>query len=129
MVELIISLNDKLRLDAVLNQEHVQDVNAIALRKELNKAKVLPLQDVPSDVISMESTVTLLDLQSGLEKVIALVYPDEADYKEGKISVLAPIGTALIGYRQGDEIEWKMPGGVKQFKVIKVEKNSMSHKL
>jgi len=82
----------------------------------------LPLQDVPSDVISMESTVTLLDLQSGLEKVIALVYPDEADYKEGKISVLAPIGTALIGYRQGDEIEWKMPGGVKQFKVIKVEK-------
>ncbi|HQG58795.1 MAG TPA: GreA/GreB family elongation factor [bacterium] len=38
-------------------------------------------------------------------------------------------GTALIGYRQGDEIEWKMPGGVKQFKVIKVEKNSMSHKL
>ncbi|HOD53833.1 MAG TPA: nucleoside diphosphate kinase regulator [Candidatus Cloacimonadota bacterium] len=122
MVELIISLNDKLRLDAVLNQEHVQDVNAIALRKELNKAKVLPLQDVPSDVISMESTVTLLDLQSGLEKVIALVYPDEADYKEGKISVLAPIGTALIGYRQGDEIEWKMPGGVKQFKVIKVEK-------
>ena len=66
------------------------------------------------------STVRLKDLDSSKELIYSLVFPKEADVDKGKISVLAPVGTAMIGYRVGDIIEWEVPSGLRRLKVEEV---------
>jgi len=68
----------------------------------------------------MRSTVRLKDLVSGEENTYSLVFPTEADFSQGKISVLAPIGTAILGYKSGDTIEWTVPSGLRRLKVDKI---------
>lgn len=87
------------------------------LRKEVEKALVLPSKDIPDDVVTMNSTVSLVDLDSNKESVYTLVFPEEADSTAGKISILAPVGTALLGYRVGDVIEWDVPAGKRRLKL------------
>lgn len=91
-----------------------------ALQEELERADVVEPADMPADVVTMQSRVRVRDLGSGQETVYTLVFPREADVNAGRLSVLAPIGTALLGYRQGDEIEWPVPGGLRRLKVLKV---------
>jgi len=79
------------------------------LEAELDRAEIVDAQDIPANVITMRSTVRLKDLVSGEENTFSLVFPTEADFSQGKISVLAPIGTAILGYRSGDTIEWTVP--------------------
>ena len=76
--------------------------------------------DVPPDVITMRSKVRLKDLGTGEEMVYSLVFPTEAKFDEGRISVLTPVGTAMLGYRRGDTIEWEVPPGVRRLKVEEV---------
>ena len=90
------------------------------LAKELNRAEVVPPKNIPGDVITMNSRVRLVDLDLGEELVYTLVFPDKADAREKKISILAPIGTAMIGYRVGDIITWKVPKGVRRLRVEEV---------
>ncbi|HXG68316.1 MAG TPA: nucleoside diphosphate kinase regulator [Blastocatellia bacterium] len=90
------------------------------LEEELERAEVVDPKDIPADVITMRSTVRLKDLDKGQELLYTLVFPTEADSDKGKISVLAPIGTALIGYRVGDTIEWEVPSGVRRLKVEEI---------
>ena len=90
------------------------------LEGELERAEVVTPQDIPTDAITMHSRVRLRDLSSGKELTYSLVFPNEADVDQGKISVLAPIGTALIGYRVGDIIEWEVPSGLRRLKVEEV---------
>lgn len=87
------------------------------LDQELVKAEVVTPAGIPPDVITMNSRVCLQDMDSGENLVYTLVFPDDADFDNGKISVLAPIGTALIGYRAGDRITWRVPSGLKKLKV------------
>ena len=87
------------------------------LEEELDRADVVQQKDIPADVITMRSTVHLKDLDSSEELTYRLVFPTEANYDEGKISVLAPIGTAMLGYRRGDVIEWQVPSGVRRLSV------------
>jgi regulator of nucleoside diphosphate kinase len=88
-----------------------------SLEEELERAEVVQQKDIPADVITMRSTVRLKDLDTSEEVTYQLIFPTEANYDEGKISVLAPIGTAMIGYRHGDVIEWKVPSGVRRLRV------------
>ncbi len=90
------------------------------LEQELQRAEVVPVRQVPSDVITMGSKVRVRNLDTRRETVYELVFPREADISQGKVSVLAPIGTALLGYRTGDVIVWMMPGGMKRLKVEEV---------
>lgn len=90
------------------------------LEAELDRAEVVDTKDIPRDVITMRSKVRLKDLVSGESNTYSLVFPTEADFSEGKISVLAPIGTAILGYRQGDTIEWSVPSGLRKLKVEEV---------
>ncbi|HPI97684.1 MAG TPA: nucleoside diphosphate kinase regulator, partial [Synergistales bacterium] len=83
------------------------------LEKELNRGIEVEPKDMPEDVITMNSRVRLRDLESGEEMMYILVFPEDADFRNNKISVLAPIGTALLGYRVGDIIEWKVPKGIR----------------
>jgi len=90
------------------------------LEDELNRGKVIKSQDVPSNVITMNSEVYLRDLNTKEEIIYRLVFPEHADAGRGRVSILAPIGTALLGYRVGDTIEWKVPAGIVKLKVEKI---------
>ena len=87
------------------------------LEKELERARVVDPREILGDVITMNSTARIRDLESGEEAAYTLVFPADARIEENRISVLSAIGTALIGYRVGDVIEWKVPSGLKRLKV------------
>ena len=90
------------------------------LEAELDRAEIVDPKNIPADVITMRSKVRLKDLVSGEANTYSLVFPTEADFSEGKVSVLAPIGTAILGYKQGDTIEWPVPSGVRRLKVDEI---------
>jgi regulator of nucleoside diphosphate kinase len=90
------------------------------LENELKRAQVVAVADLPPDVITMNSRAELLDLESGERMEFTLVLPADAKMTDGKISVLAPLGTAMLGYRVGDEFEWPVPYGLRRLKVIKI---------
>lgn len=90
------------------------------LAGELDRAEVVPEKALPADVVAMHSTVRLTDLDTEAEHVYTVVYPHEADADRGMISVLAPVGTAVLGYRIGDVVEWQVPAGVRRFRIDEV---------
>ena len=97
------------------DQGHVEE-----LRRELQRAEVVAAGDVPPDVVTMHSTVDVRDLDASTRAVYTLVFPAEANLDARRISVLAPVGTALIGYRAGDVIEWATPGGTRRLLIESV---------
>jgi regulator of nucleoside diphosphate kinase len=90
------------------------------LEQELNRANIVASENIPRDSITMNSKVLLKDLDLGEETIYTLVYPEDADMAKNKISVLAPIGTAILGFREGDTIDWKVPGGIVKLRVEKI---------
>jgi len=90
------------------------------LEDELDRANIVDPKEIAMDAITMRSKVRLKDLESSKEMIYSLVFPNEADVDEGRISVLAPVGTAMIGYRVGDIIEWEVPSGLRRLKVEEV---------
>lgn len=97
------------------DREHLE-----RLHEELHRAHVVPATDIPPDVVTMNSRLRLLDLDSGKEMVFTLVFPSDADSDQGRISILAPLGTAVLGFRRGDTFEWRMPGRVRRLRVEEV---------
>ena len=91
------------------------------LENELNRATILNLDEVPADVVTMNSRVRIKDLSSGREFTYQIVFPKDADISENRISVLAPIGTALLGYRTGASVDWRVPSGVRRLRILDVE--------
>lgn len=87
------------------------------LTNELFRAEVVDAKNIPPDVITMNSKVRLVDMESKEDKIYTLVFPSEANIDENKISILAPIGTAMLGYNVGDIIKWQVPAGAKKLKV------------
>lgn len=94
---------------------------AEALESELARARVVEPHEIPPDVVTMNSRVRFLDESTGQEREATLVYPKDADPAAGKISVLAPVGAALIGMRAGETIDWPLPNGrSKRLKILAV---------
>lgn len=81
------------------------------LASELDRADVVDSRDVPPDVVTMNSRVVFEDVASGRTTEITIVLPHDADVQRGKVSVLAPVGTALLGLAEGDSILWPFPDG------------------
>jgi len=98
--------------ESMRDQTHLQE-----LQSELERALILRAEEVPTDVITMHSQVRVLDLESRRRIDYTLVFPFESDISARRISVLAPLGTALLGFRQGDDVEWMMPGGMRRLRV------------
>jgi regulator of nucleoside diphosphate kinase len=98
-----------------LDQDHLHE-----LAEELEQARIAEPDEVPADVITLHTRVRVLDLVSGERQELTLVLPRESDAGAGRISVLAPLGTALLGYRVGDEVQWRMPGGLRRLRVESV---------
>jgi regulator of nucleoside diphosphate kinase len=94
--------------DAAMN--NMPDL-AAGLADELGRAEVLAPGDAPEQIVCMNSEVTFRDDTTGKLQTVTLVYPSEADILQGRISVLTPVGTALIGLRTADAISWQTPAG------------------
>ncbi|MEO8196820.1 MAG: nucleoside diphosphate kinase regulator [Thermoanaerobaculia bacterium] len=116
---IFVTAEDRKRLVAILQRptadRDIEDVRELVV--EIQRATVMPAAEIPPDVITMNSKTRLLDLDQNAILEYTLVYPQEADFAEGKISVLAPIGAAMLGYRVGDEIEWTVPAGLRRLRV------------
>src|SRR5690348_16999331 len=97
------------------DQTHLQQ-----LQGELERAAVFQWEKTPADVVTMHSEIDVLDLESGDRNGYTLVFPSEADVTARRISVLAPLGTALLGFREGDTVEWIMPGGKRRLRIERV---------
>ena len=121
---LIISRADRERLEALIDSarmdSRVREDYLAALEGELGRARVVAAGKVPADVVTMNSVVRLRDLDSDETEEYELVYPADADMAHNRMSVLAPIGTAILGYRLGDVIEWLVPAGLRRLRVEEV---------
>jgi regulator of nucleoside diphosphate kinase len=121
---LLLSRLDVERIEALLEQLAVDGLDTSALQAELNRAEVIEPAQMPADVITMNSTARFRIMDghddTGQERELTLVYPRDADGSPDKVSILAPVGSALLGMRIGEEIEWPAPGGTLRLKVLSI---------
>lgn len=103
------------RMAAHKDRNHLTELDG-----ELARAEVIAAGEVMPDVVTMHSTVRVRDVDSGTSMVYTLVFPVDADIEEKRISVLAAIGTALLGFRTGDTFEWKTSGGTRRLQIEEV---------
>ncbi len=118
--KIYITESDKQKLQKLIDSQ-INDINKeyiTELEAELKRAETVSPGEIPNDVVTMNSKVLLLT--DGVEEEISLVYPDEADVEKNRISVLSPIGTAILGYAEGDMLEWNVPGGVVKVELKKI---------
>lgn len=109
-----VSSRDMARLEAMLESPALsRHPAAIALGEELNRAQVLPPEEIPDGIVTMHSKVECEDELHNEKHALTLVYPHEADFDKGRVSVLAPVGSALLGLSLGQTIDWTAPGGRK----------------
>jgi regulator of nucleoside diphosphate kinase len=121
---IFITRNDKKRLLELLNVaksfDFRDDVDLNDLAVKLKHAFGVDAREVAGDIITMKSRAELVDLDTGEKVTFAVVFPRDADIEVGRISVLAPLGAAMLGYRVGDEFDWKVPYGRRRFKVTQI---------
>jgi regulator of nucleoside diphosphate kinase len=116
-----ISTDDHAKLRLLVSSLSTTSSPAIEkLRQELNRAVVLDAAALPKDIVTLNSHVEFEDVATGEVEAYTLTMPERADVEQKRLSILAPIGTALIGFRQGDEVNWSTPGGVRQLKIRQV---------
>lgn len=115
MGKLIVNMLDNQRLLECIRQERSKNTkqgdNLRKLADELSSALLYAPTEIPPDVVTMNSRVTITNLADNRQQTITLVYPADADVASKKISIIAPIATALLGYRVGDVVEWMVPKG------------------
>lgn len=116
---ILVTEKDYLRIKNIIQQQDSDEVENLEL--ELERAKIISDDQVPADLVTMNSKVRYMNLQDQRESIITLVYPSDAKSEEGKISVLAPLGAALLGLRVNQEINWMFPDGkTRTLKIMEV---------
>lgn len=122
--QIFITTFDKERLDELITVatefgEHDRhDLDELA--KEMDSAKVVDSKKVPADVVTMNTKVVLRDVDTDETMTYSLAFPADADISAGRISVLAPVGTAILGYKEGSTVEWAVPAGIRRIKIEKI---------
>ncbi len=124
-----VSTTDYERIERLLETPAARQEKALdGLRRELARARIVEAADLPRDTVGMNSSVRLVDELSGDEHTLELVYPGQADSDQGRISILAPMASALLGLSVGQAIDWQVPGGRKlRLKVLAVTPPAASH--
>lgn len=122
--KIFITAFDKKRLDELIALARKQGGHGlgdlVGLATELTRAQIVEPGDIPNNVITMNSKVLLRDLDTSEDETYSLVFPGDADVASGAISVLAPIGTGILGYKEGDVVEWPVPAGKRRIKIEKI---------
>ncbi len=115
---------DKKRLDdflAEVSESNFRDRNDLKmLRSELEQAKVVESKKIPPTVVTMNTKLQFRDLDNGTVTEVTLVFPTDANFDAGRLSVMSPIGTAMLGYSEGDTIEWTVPAGKRRIQIEKI---------
>lgn len=91
------------------------------LEMELKKAKLVHSHELPEDVVRLNSTVTIKEEKENRTIELTVVTPEKANIRERLISIMSPVGTALIGFRKGQQVKWKVPAGKKTFTIMNVQ--------
>lgn len=119
---LIISSKDYHTIKALIDHQNIrfQVKESRLLSEEIKKMEILSGELIPEDLVGINSEISIKDLGSGKIMNFIITLPSQASMKEKKISIFAPISIALLGFRKGDKIEWKMPGGLKKIKILDV---------
>lgn len=124
MSEIVMNKLDYVRIQkAILDATQTRSLKASEadnLLRELKSAKIVEPAEIPANVVTMNSIVKISFLNTNKTVQFQIVYPQEANLKEHKISILSPIATALIGYKVGDEIEWIVPAGLTKVKIEEI---------
>ena len=119
---LVLTAQDRMRLGTLLTDRYVKTAESRehlhALESDLEQANAVDPHEVPEDLVTMNSTVEIRDVKSGETETYTLVYPHRADPLQDRISVLAPIGRAILGRRTGDVVRVAVPAG---WRVIRIE--------
>ena len=122
---IVITESDYARLQRLIESSrrfrHRDAQHLDALEQELERATIARAQEVPGDLVTMNSRVRVEDLNSGHVYAYQIVFPKDADLATNRISVLAPIGTALLGYGAGTTVEWQVPSGMRRLRILDVE--------
>jgi regulator of nucleoside diphosphate kinase len=115
---------DKMRLEELMEVAAEFGDNARkdleSLEEELDNAEIVSSKDIPADVVTMNSKVVFRDLDTSETMTYVLVFPRDANIDAGAISVLAPVGTAILGYAKGDIIEWPVPAGFRRLRIEEI---------
>jgi regulator of nucleoside diphosphate kinase len=123
-MQLVIAKNDyetiMMNLKSRNGKATFNQYDAKELEAELKKATLVNNDDLPQDVVRLNSCVTIKDEKENKIMELMVVTPDKANIKQRKISILSPIGTALIGYKKGKRVRWKVPAGKKIFTILDV---------
>ncbi len=126
--EIVIGDSDYTRLRSLIDSYEAlrrdDAENLRVLEQEMAEATVVDAGEIPDDVVAMNSRVTVKDLRDGRQLTYRLVYPEEADLARNRISVLAPIGTGLLGRAVGACLEWIVPSGVRRLLIMAVEQEA-----
>ena len=124
MTNIIVNRLDYLRIikqiDASRLNKTIDVSEAEKLLHELNSAIILDPDKIPGDVVTMNSVVKISFTDSGKQQEFKIVYPNDSNFKEKKVSIFSPIATALIGFRVGDLIEWIVPGGLTKIRIDEI---------
>lgn len=124
MSKLIINRLDYARIKKCISDakqfKSISSADAEKLMDELDSAKIVEPEAIPSNVVTMNSIVKLSFLNTDKKIQFQIVYPNKANIKENKISIFSPIATALIGYKVKDEIEWVVPAGLTRIRIDEI---------
>lgn len=123
MQSILMTIEDHVRLSRLVEQ--LEDAtreraSVDALEDELARARVVSPSDLPPDVVTMDSELLLVDVDTGEEIRMRVVFPGAADIERGRVSVLAPVGLAVLGSREGEELKWPTPSRVRRFRIARV---------
>ncbi len=102
-------------------KQYFDRYNAEELEGELKKATLIASEEFPADVVGLNSRVLIREEAGKKDMEVTLVVPDKADIRQRRISFLSPIGTALIGFRKGQQVQWSVPAGTKTFTIVDVQ--------
>ena len=124
MEKIIINRLDYARIKKCISDarqfKSITDSEVQKLVNELESAEIMEPETIPANVVTMNSIVKLSFSNNNKQVQFQIVYPDQANFRENKISIFSPIATALIGYKVGDEIEWIVPAGLTKMKIEEI---------
>ena len=122
--QIFVTSNDQKRLEELLivaedfNYKNRDDLKS--LKSELDRAAIVDSREVPGTVVTMNTRLRFVDLDDSQKSEVSLVFPSDADVDQDKISVFSPVGTSLLGYSEGDTIEWDVPAGKRRIRIEKI---------